>query len=90
MKYKKHFSSASNPITGNTNRNKFIELLDKLYEKHNIRSCNSDKLRKLLDNANERISTNIPPKASVDARVKCRETGCYLFLVKNNILEDII
>ena len=88
--YKKHFSSASNPITGNTNRNKFIELLDKLYEKHKIRPCNSDKLRKLLNNANEYLSANIPAKASVDVRVKCRESGCYLFLVKNNVLEDII
>ena len=88
--YKKHFSSASNPITGNTNRNKFIELLDKLYEKHKIRPCNSDKLRKLLNNANEYLSANIPAKSSVDVRVKCRESGCYLFLVKNNVLEDII
>jgi len=90
VKYKKHFSSASNPFLGNTNRNKFVDLLDKLYEKHKIRECNSDKLRKILDNANLRMSTNIPTKASIDIRVKCKETGCYLFLLKNDKLEEFI
>ena len=90
VKYKKHFSSASNPFLGNTNRNKFVELLDKLYEKYKIRQCNSDKLRKLLDDANLRISTIIPTKASIDLRVKCKETGCYLFLFKNDKLEEFI
>lgn len=90
VKYKKHFSSASNPITGNTNRNKFVDLLDKLYEKHKIRQCNSEKLRKLLDDANVRISTNIPTRVSIDTRVKCKETGCYLFLFKNDVLEEFI
>ena len=90
VKYKKHFSSASNPITGNTNRNKFVDLLDNLYEKHKIRQCNSEKLRKLLDDANFRISTNIPARASIDTRVKCKESGCYLFLFKNDVLEEFI
>ena len=90
VKYKKHFSSASNPFLGNTNRNKFVELLDKLYEKYNIRQCNSDKLRKILDDANLRISSIIPLKASIDLRVKCKETGCYLFLFKNEKLEEFI
>lgn len=90
VKYKRHFSSSENPNIGNTNRNKFVDLLDKLYEKYKIRQCNSDKLRRVLDDANVRISTNIPSKASVDVRVKCRETGCYLFLHKNHVLEEII
>lgn len=90
VKYKKHFSSSSNPIIGNTNRNKFVELLDNLYEKHKIRQCNSEKLRKLLNDANSRISTNIPTRASIDTRVKCKETGCYLFLLKNDVLEEFI
>lgn len=90
VKYKKHFSSASNPISGHTNRNKFVDLLDKLYEKHKIRQCSSDKLRKLLNDANFRISINIPTKASIDIRAKCKENGCYLFLLKNNVLEEFI
>jgi len=90
VRYKKHFSSSANPIIGNTNRNKFVELLDKLYEKYKIDDTNSDKLRKLLNDANINISTNIPTKASIDTRVKCKETGCYLFLYKNDKLEDFI
>lgn len=90
VKYKKHFSSSSNPIIGNTNRNKFVDLLDKLYEKHKIRNCNSDKLRKLLDEANTKLSQNFPTKASIDIRVKCKESGCFLFLFKNDKLEEFI
>jgi len=90
VKYKKHFSSSSNPIIGNTNRNKFVDLLDKLYEKHRIDEFNCNKLRKLLEDANLKISLNIPIKASIDIRVKCKETGCYLFLVKNEKLEELI
>jgi len=88
--YKKHFSSSANPITGNTNRNKFVDLLDKLYDKHKIDESNSDKLRQLLDNANYLLVNNIPSKTSIDIRLKCRETGCYLFLHKNDKLEKII
>lgn len=90
VKYKKHFSSSANPISGNTNRNKFVDLLDKLYDKHKIDESNVDKFRKILDDANKDISINIPSKASIDIRVKCRETGCYLFLYKNDKLEEII
>lgn len=90
VKYKKHFSSSANPIGGNTNRNKFVDLLDKLYDKHKIDESCGDTFRKILDDANRQISMNIPSKASIDVRVKCRETGCYLFLYKNDKLEEII
>ena len=90
VKYKKHFSASANPITGNTNRNKFVELLDKLYDKHKIDETNTKKLRNLLDNANTKIMGNIPTKATIDVRVKCKDSGCYLFLYKNDKLEEII
>jgi hypothetical protein len=89
-KYKKHFSSSANPINGNTNRNKFVDLLDKLYDKHKIDETNPNKLRKLLEDANHKIINNIPIKASIDVRLKCKESGCYLFLYKNDKLEDFI
>lgn len=90
VKYKKHFSSSANPITGNTNRNKFVELLDKVYDKHKIDETTSKKLRKLLEDANIKIMGNIPTKATIDVRVKCKDSGCYLFLYKNDKLEEII
>jgi hypothetical protein len=90
VKYKKHFSSSPNPNMGNTNRNKFVDLLDKIYEKHKIDENNCEKLNNLLQQANLEISRNIPTKASLDIRLKCKESGCYLFLLKNDKLEDLI
>ena len=86
-KYKKHFSSSSKPNTGNTNRDKFVDLLDKLYDKYECKDENM--LRNILDDANEDLSLN-NPKVSIDALYKCKETGCYLFLLKNDkLLEHI-
>ena len=90
VRYKRHFSSSSNPNTGNTNRNKFVELLDKLYDKHKICDSSINKLRKKLDEANISLMNSIPTKASLDVRVKCKETGCFLFLYKNDNLEKVI
>ena len=90
FRFKKHFSSSANPITGNTNRTKFSNLLLHLYDKHKIRQSNIEKLKTILENANEKISKNIPDKVSIDIRVKCRESGCYLFLFKPDVLEEFI
>lgn len=90
VKYKKHFSPSSNPNTGNTTRNKFIELLDKIYDKHKIDELGGNKLRFLLEDANNKISTNISSDVTVSIRLKCRESGCYLFLYKNDKLEKFI
>jgi hypothetical protein len=90
VKYKKHFSPSSNPNIGNTNKNKFIDLLDKLYDKHKINESNIKKLRKILEEANLKLSIHIPKNVSDDLRKKCMETGCYLFLLKNDKLEDFV
>ena len=86
VRYKKHFSSSAHPNIGNTNRNKFVELLDILYDKLNIDVTNVKKLTDCLKNANQKCSEMIPSKASVDIRLKCKETNCYLFLYKNDVL----
>jgi hypothetical protein len=90
VRYKIHFSSSANPNTGNTNRNKFVELLDILYDKYKIDNLSGNKLRKLLEIANQKLSENISSKITISTRVRCKETGCYLFLYKNDKLEDII
>jgi hypothetical protein len=90
IRYKKHFSSSSNPIIGNTNRHKFIDLLDIIYDKYKIDETKPEKFKQILEDANNKISMNIPSKISIDVRLKCRESGCYLFLHKNDKLEDII
>ena len=90
VKYKKHFSSSANPHIGNTNRNRFVELLDKVYDKHKIDESNVNKLRILLEEANRKIGANISEKVPLDTRAKCKESECYLFLYKNNKLEKFI
>ena len=90
VRYKKHFSSSANPNTGNTNRNKVVELLDKLYDKYNIDVLGGKKLKRILDDANIRMSQNISSKVTLDTRLKCKESGCYLFLYKNDKLEKFI
>ena len=90
VRYKIHFSSSANPNTGNTNRNKFVELLDKLYDRYRIDNLSGNKLRKLLESANQRMSENVSSKITISTRLRCKETGCYLFLYKNDKLEDFI
>lgn len=90
IRYKKHFSSSANPIIGNTNRHKFIDLLDTIYDKYKIDETKINKFKQVLEDANTKISMNVPAKFSIDARLKCRESGCYLFLYKNDKLEDFI
>lgn len=90
VRYKSHFSSSAKPNLGNTNRNLFVELLDALYEKYRIADSSPTRLQQLLEDTNRRISENIPTKATADMRVKCKETGCYLFLHKNDKLATII
>lgn len=89
VRYKSHFTSTNNPNNGHTNRNKFIELLDKLYDKYNIDEINKHVLQEVLDCANNRISEKLP-KTTQKMLNKCRETGCYLFLYKNDVLENFI
>lgn len=90
VKYKNHFSASQDPITGNTNRNKFVMLLDKIYDKHNIDETCTNKLRRLLEEANLKIMGKIPSKVSINVRLKCKESGCYLFIYKNDKLEEFI
>jgi hypothetical protein len=90
IRYKKNFSSSANPIVGNTNRNKFVDLLDKIYDKYKFDNTKVIQFKQVLENANATISMNVPKKASVEAQLKARETGCYLFLYKNDKLEELI
>jgi hypothetical protein len=90
IRFKKNFSSSANPIVCNTNRNKFVDLLDKIYDKYQITEATGNQLRQVLEDANTKISFSVPAKLSLDARVKCKETGCYLFVYKNDKLEDFI
>jgi hypothetical protein len=87
-RYKIHFTSSANPNIGHTNRNRFVDLLDRIYDKHNITDAN--RLKQLLEAVNLQIAMNPPARATATTRGKCQGTGCYLFLYKNDILERMI
>ena len=87
-KYKSHFSSSIKPNIPNINRDRFIDLLDKLYDKYDIKSETQYVLEEALENMNEYIKNNIPKKLSELIIKKCNETGCYLFLFKLEKLEE--
>ena len=89
-KYKTHFTSTSKPNIPNVNRDRFIDLLDFIYQKYNISKMNAQTLSEKLYEANNHIRLHIPKKISMTAIEKCKQTNCYLFLVKNDVLEKII
>jgi len=80
----------SKPNIPNINRDRFIDLLDKLYQKYNITRNTAHVLSDKLYETNHYIRNNIPKKITETALTKCRETNCYLFLVKKEILENMI
>jgi len=87
-KYKPHFSSSIKPNIPNINRDRFIDLLDKLYDKYDIKLETQYVLEDALDNMNEYIKNHIPKKLSELIIKKCNESGCYLFLFKLEKLEN--
>jgi hypothetical protein len=90
LKYANHFSGSSNPNVGNTNKNKFVDLLDKIYIKYKINETKHQEFKNLLEETNIKISRNIPKKIPEKTRERCLKSGCYLFLYKNDILEEMI
>lgn len=70
-----HFSSSNSPNKPNCNRDRFVELLDKVYDGI------TEPLGDWLDKRNDMIRAS-PPKTSQSILKKCEESGCFLFLYK--------
>lgn len=92
-KYKGAFSTSSNPNLGKMNRDTFIDLLDKLYDKHEI--FDPDVLKEMLDIENIKISNEYLKRKNLkvserNAYIRCQESGCYLFLHKKDVLLEMI
>jgi len=92
IKYKEHFSSSNKPTKPNVNRDRFIDLLENLYDKHNITEDNKNKLEQLLDDANFIISHGTLPKGLLTQNgfEKCVKSGCWLFVYKPDELLRMI
>ena len=84
--YKLCFSTNVRPQRPNTNRDRFIELLDGLYGHYNFRENGADRLERCLARINQIIAENPPKKLSASIRQKCDATGCWLFLYSNEEL----
>jgi hypothetical protein len=90
VKYKSHFSSNAKPNKPNVNRDRFIDLLDALYDKFYITEENKGKLEQILDKINTKILFNIPRKLSQNIKEKCSTTGCWLFIYNNEELLKLV
>jgi len=92
-KYPGHFMSTKKPNMGHINRDRFMDILDALYEKykktHSKLVSMEDTLREKIETKNRSIQENPPKKISLKIREKCKLTGCYLFLQKMDGVIDI-
>jgi len=89
-KYPGHFSSNNKPNKPNINRDRFIDLLEKIYKKYNINENNKGLLKEVLERANWNISINIPLRLSQTIIKKCKESGCWLFIYSDDKILKIV
>jgi hypothetical protein len=87
VKYKPHFSSSNNPQTPHINRDRFIDLLSKIYDKHRLDETNKEKLVEIIERLNWRASNDHPVRKLSDKAIgKCRATGCWLFVYPEHVI----
>lgn len=79
-RYPSHFTHSAKPQTPNTNRDRFIDMIESIYDKEpTINSSIKDKIEEHLFRMNEWMKHNISPKTSDKVLQKCNKTGCFLF-----------
>ena len=85
--FNSHFTSSKSPNIPNMNRDKFIEILDFVYEKYKLNSSNNYLLSEKLYEFNSKLKKNPPKKISDIAIDKCNKTGCFIFLIGREKLQ---
>ena len=92
QKYSSHFSSNIKPYKPNINRDRFIDLVEIIYDKYEINYEKKDVLVHLLERTNTNISYNVPRKITKTKSIheKCLETGCWLFIYSIEELTKMI
>ena len=85
-----HFTSSKSPNIPNMNRDRFIEILDFVYTKYNLNNSNSYLLSDKLYELNANLKNNPPKKLSENSLEKCVKTGCFLFLLRRDKLQEQI
>lgn len=96
-RYKKCFGDSNDETylrnQRKTNRDKFVMLLSNLYNKYNIDINRIGTLQQRLEIANDKIRIELQEnkiKCNQSIKNKCCETGCYLFLYRDDKLLEII
>ena len=82
-----HFTSSKNPNIPNMNRDKFIEILDYVYEKYQLNNSTNYLLSEKLYELNSKLKASPPKKTSPCALDKCIKTGCFIFLIGREKLQ---
>jgi hypothetical protein len=85
-----HFTSSKNPNIPNMNRDKFIDILDFVYEKYKLNNSTNHLLTERLYELNSNLKANPPKKTSQSALDKCNKTGCFIFLIGREKLQFCI
>jgi hypothetical protein len=91
-KYTRHFKSTSRANVPNINREAFIDIVSKLYDLFNINE-DAKKLERVLNRINEYMKDfSVLPNNTYSEKAinKCKDTKCYIFLVKSTQLFDFI
>jgi hypothetical protein len=89
-KFSSHFTASKNPNIPNMNRDRFIEILDYVYNKYNLNNSTSYVLPEKLYELNAKLKKNPPKKITANAIEKCIKTGCFIFLLRGEQLQDNI
>uniref|UniRef100_A0A6C0I0Y5 DUF262 domain-containing protein n=1 Tax=viral metagenome TaxID=1070528 RepID=A0A6C0I0Y5_9ZZZZ len=87
-----HFRPASKTNVPNINRDAFMEIISNLYDLYDIDE-DAKKLERVLNRINEYMQDfSILPNNTYSEKAinKCKESGCYIFLVKSTRLFDFI
>lgn len=90
VKYTCHFSSNNSPNKPNINRDRFIDLLEIIYDKYKITEETKSLLESKLELANTNISYNKPKKLTKKVIEKCTKSGCWLFVYNIQELAKMI
>ena len=96
-RYKKWFANSNDGTylrnVKKSNRDKFVKLLSMLYDKYNINTERAGTLKNRLEIANDKIKFELQEnkiRCNDDIKERCRQTGCYLFLHRDDKLLEII
>jgi len=89
-RFNMHFTASKSPNIPNMNRDRFIEILDFVYTKYNIDNSTRHLLTEKLYELNTVLKNNPPKTATKNAIEKCNKTGCFIFLLRREQLQDSI